>query len=279
MNEVLNVVLLGGRTMKSLMRVLCLLMLCGVAYSPAALAAPFGGGFSSAGVASAIGEVACHGEDELEDQFMTGLRDAYADAFNGSEKFSLRSPAPAPELMTTVHRDAIVHGHYYNRGRSDAELIRYANTVLGKNYRPTDEEYKALRKKAGTPYKLSPQVAYDLKQYATAEGIRYFLFCNISHIEVWLKNILFSANKYDSGKSMAVELEYYLVDARTGYVYDGFSRESKTANMINAIVITGGKNMPSNVLFQRIMEEQVKDVVKDMGNDGLSKLKKVAGGV
>lgn len=279
MNEVLNVVLLGGRTMKSLMRVLCLLMLCGVAYSPAALAAPFGGGFSSAGVASVIGEVACHGEDELEDQFMTGLRDAYADAFNGSEKFSLRSPAPAPELMTTVHRDAIVHGHYYNRGRSDAELIRYANTVLGKNYRPTDEEYKALRKKAGTPYKLSPQVAYDLKQYATAEGIRYFLFCNISHIEVWLKNILFSANKYDSGKSMAVELEYYLVDARTGYVYDGFSRESKTANMINAIVITGGKNMPSNVLFQRIMEEQVKDVVKDMGNDGLSKLKKVGGDV
>lgn len=265
--------------MKSLMRVLCLLMLCGVAYSPAALAAPFGGGFSSAGVASAIGEVACHGEDELEDQFMTGLRDAYADAFNGSEKFSLRSPAPAPELMTTVHRDAIVHGHYYNRGRSDAELIRYANTVLGKNYRPTDEEYKALRKKAGTPYKLSPQVAYDLKQYANAEGIRYFLFCNISHIEVWLKNILFSANKYDSGKSMAVELEYYLVDARTGYVYDGFSRESKTANMINAIVITGGKNMPSNVLFQRIMEEQVKDVVKDMGNDGLSKLKKVGGDV
>lgn len=279
MNEVLNVVLLGGRTMKSLMRVLCLLMLCGVAYSPAALAAPFGGGFSSAGVASAIGEVACHGEDELEDQFMTGLRDAYADAFNGSEKFSLRSPAPAPELMTTVHRDVIVHGHYYNRGRSDAELIRYANTVLGKNYRPTDEEYKALRKKAGTPYKLSPQVAYDLKQYANAEGIRYFLFCNISHIEVWLKNILFSANKYDSGKSMAVELEYYLVDARTGYVYDGFSRESKTANMINAIVITGGKNMPSNVLFQRIMEEQVKDVVKDMGNDGLSKLKKVGGDV
>lgn len=279
MNEVLNVVLLGGRTMKSLMRVLCLLMLCGVAYSPAALAAPFGGGFSSAGVASVIGEVACHGEDELEDQFMTGLRDAYADAFNGSEKFSLRSPAPAPELMTTVHRDAIVHGHYYNRGRSDAELIRYANTVLGKNYRPTDEEYKALRKKAGTPYKLSPQVAYDLKQYANAEGIRYFLFCNISHIEVWLKNILFSANKYDSGKSMAVELEYYLVDARTGYVYDGFSRESKTANMINAIVITGGKNMPSNVLFQRIMEEQVKDVVKDMGNDGLSKLKKVGGDV
>lgn len=258
----------------------CLLVLCGMAYRPAAvLAAPFGGGFSSAGVASAIGEVACHGEDELEDQFMIGLRDAYADAFNGSAKFSLRSPAPASELMATVHRDAIVHGHYYNRGRSNANLINYANDVLGKNYRPTDDEYKALLKKAGTPYKLSPQVAYDLKQYANEEGIRYFLFCNISHIEVWLKNILFSDNKFESGKSMAVELEYYLVDANTGYVYDGFSRESKTANMINAIIVKGGKNMPSNVLFQRVMEEQVKDVVKKMGNDGLSKLKKVAGGV
>ena len=62
-------------------------------------------------------------------------------------------------------------------------------------------------------------------------------------------------------------------------MYDGFSRESKTANMINAIIVKGGKNMPSNVLFQRVMEEQVKDVVKKMGNDGLSKLKQVAGGV
>lgn len=239
-------------------------------------AAPFDGS-NSAGEASAIGEVACHGEDELEEQFMTGLGDAYADAFTGSEKFSLRSPAPNPELIATVHRDAIVHGHFYNRGRSNAELIRYANSVLGKNYRPTDEEYKAMRKQAGTPYKLSPQVAYDLKQYANEEGIRYFLFCNISYVEVWLKNILFSDNKFESGKSMAVELEYYLVDANTGYVYDGFSREAKTANMINAIIFRGGKNMPSNVLFQRIMEEQVKDVVKKMGNDGLKKLQKIGG--
>ena len=257
---------------------MCLLMVFGFAcWHGIAEAAPFEGGTNSLGAASAIGEVACHGEDELEDQFMTGIGDAYTDAFNGSEKFSLHSPSPNPELMVTVHRDAIVHGHYYNRGRSNAELIRYANDVFGKNYRPTDEEYKAMRKKAGTPYKLSPQVAYDLKQYAAEEGIRYFLFCNISHIEVWLKNILFSDNKFASGKSMAVELEYYLVDANTGYVYDGFSREAKTANMINAIIVSGGKNMPSNVLFQRIMEEQVKDVVKKMGNDGLKKLQKIAG--
>ena len=56
------------------------------------------------------------------------------------------------------------------------------------------------------------------------------------------------------------------MNAKTGYVYDGFSRESKTANMINAIIVQGGKNMPVNVLFQRVMEEQVKKVVKDIGN-------------
>ena len=47
------------------------------------------------------------------------------------------------------------------------------------------------------------------------------------------------------------------MNAKTGYVYDGFSRESKTANMINAIIVQGGKNMPVNVLFQRVLEEQV----------------------
>lgn len=250
-------------------------MTAGILPGSVASAGPFE--HSGAGVASAIGEIDCHGEDDLEDQFLTGLKDAYEDAFRTSEKFNLKALTPNPQLMSQVHFDAIVHGHFYNRGHSHADLIRYANSVLGRDYRPTDEEYKALRKQAGTPYKLSAQVAYDLKQYAAAEGVRYFIFGNINHIEVWLKDILFSANKYESGKTIAVEMEYYLVDAKTGFVFDGFSRESKTANMINAIIVKGGKNMPSNVLFQRIMEEQVKDVVKDMGNKGLSRLKKASG--
>ena len=48
------------------------------------------------------------------------------------------------------------------------------------------------------------------------------------------------------------------MNAKTGYVYDGFSRESKTANMINAIIVQGGKNMTVNVLFQGVMEERLK---------------------
>lgn len=229
------------------------------------------------GVPSAIGEIACHGEDELEDQMMTGLEDAYVDAFTVSDRFRLMSPVKNKALMSTVHKDAIVHGHFYNRGHSNADLIHYANKVLGKNYRPTDDECKEMRKNAGKPYKLSPQVAADVKQYAIDNGIRYLLFCNVSHIEVWLKNILFSQNDYERGKTLAIELEYYLVDARTGYVYDGFSRESKTANMINAIIVKGGKNMPVNMLFQRVMEEQVKKVVKDMESTGLDRLKAVSG--
>ena len=115
----------------------------------------------------------------------------------------------------------------------------------------------------------------ELKQYAMENNLEYLLFCNVSHIEVWLKNILFSQNDFERGKTIAIEMEYYLVNAKTGYVYDGFSRESKTANMINAIIVQGGKNMPVNVLFQRVMEEQVKKVVKDMGNKGLDRLKAV----
>ena len=89
------------------------------------------------------------------------------------------------------------------------------------------------------------------------------------------KKYSFSQNDFERGKTIAIEMEYYLVNAKTGYVYDGFSRESKTANMINAIIVQGGKNMPVNVLFQRVMEEQVKKVVKDMGNKGLDRLKAV----
>lgn len=53
-----------------------------------------------------------------------------------------------------------------------------------------------------------------------------------------------------------------------------------TAGMAEAacdiwFIVQGGKNMPVNVLFQRVMEEQVKKVVKDMGNKGLDRLKAV----
>ena len=86
--------------------------------------------------------------------------------------------------MNKVHKDAIVHGHFYNRGHSNADLIHYADSVLGRNYRPTDEECKARRKEAGKPYKLSPEIAAELKQYAMENNLEYLLGFNATNADL-----------------------------------------------------------------------------------------------
>lgn len=240
-----------------------------------AKAAPFSGG---EGVSSVIGEIACYGEDELNPMLMAGLQEAYQDAFFGSKKFSIKSVEGEPELMKMVHLDAIVRGHLYNKGESNAELIRYAQSVFGKKFRLSDKEQKELFKKKGTPYKLSYEVASKLKEYSLKEGAKYFIFCNIHSIDVFLINSEYTRRDVSEelrGKRLEIDMEYYLVNGRTGYVYDGFSHESKTAEMMNSLLVSSGKGMPINMLFQRVVEEQVKDVVSDLGGKGLEKLEKL----
>ncbi len=238
-------------------------------------AAPFSGG---EGVPSIIGEIACYGEDELNPLLMAGLREVYKDVFFSSKKFSIRSVDYKSDLMKKVHLEAIVRGHLYDKGESNAELIRYAQNALGRNFRRSDKEEKELFNKRGTPYKLSHEVASELKEYSMNSGIKYFIFCNIHSIDVFLINSEYArrdVSKDLRGKRLDIDMEYYLVDGRTGFVYDGFSHESKTAEMMQSLFVSSGKGMPINMLFQRVIEEQVKDVVSDLGDRGFERLEKL----
>ena len=236
-----------------------------------AFAAPFAS--KSNGPTIMVGEVYCYGQYNLS-KFVDSLRDRIDDGMRQADKFNVVAGTPDTELMHKIHKNAIVMGHFYNRGVSGVELIKYANQVLGKNYRPTDEECKQKAKEGGTPYSLSPDIAALAKEYAERENIDYLVFANINYAEVWLRNSIFNTNVPDEyrGKSVRTNVEYYLVNARTGKVYDGLTIEKTTAQQINMFIASYGKGMDMGIITSGIMDKHVKVIIKKLASEGLKRI-------
>lgn len=255
-------------------KIIFLTMLCIAVLSSTVFAAPFES--QGNGKKIMVGEVQCYGQYDLS-SFVSILQDRVTDnMYEKSNKFNVVSGMPNPELMKKVHMNAIVRGHLYNRGTSGPELIRYANEVLGKGYRPTDAEVQAKLKQAGTPYSLSPEIKEALKSYAASEGVDYLLFANLNYVEVWLKNSIFSAKVADQfrGKSVTFNVEYYLVNAHTGMVFDNVSNKKTTAQQLNMIIVAGGKDMDMAMVISGILDKHVKEIIKNVSGSGFSSLSK-----
>lgn len=252
-------------------KIILLTFFCVFMFSSAVFAAPFAS--SSNGPAVMVGEVHCYGQYDLS-QFVDRLQIEISEKLQDSDKFHVVGGTPDSALMKQVHMNAIVRGHLYDRGVSGPELIKYANSVLGKSYRPTDAEIEAKMKLAGTSYSLSPDVAAAVKDYAEREGVDYLLFANLNYVEVWLRNSIFTVNTSDAfrGKSVATNVEYYLVNAKTGMVYDGVSKEKTTAEQVNMFLLSYGKGMDMGMVVSGIMDKHVKAISKKIASNGIKAL-------
>lgn len=250
-----------------LLTALCLSMLVTTVF-----AAPFAS--SANGPAVMVGEVQCYGQYDLS-QFVDRLQVSISEKLQDSDKFHVVGGTPDNNLMKQIHMNAIVKGHLYDRGVSGPELIKYANEILGKNYRPTDAEIEAKKKLAGNPYSLSPEVAAAAKYYAEREGVDYLFFANLNYVELWLRNSIFNAGTSDEyrGKAVSTNVEYYLVNAKTGMVYDGLSSEKTTAQQINLFIVSYGKGMDIGMIASGIMDKHVKAISKKIADDGIKVLK------
>lgn len=250
-----------------LLTVLCVYMMCATVF-----AAPFAS--NSNGPSVMVGEVYCYGQYDLS-QFVDRLQIAISEKLQDSDNFHVVSGTPDNDLMKQIHMNAIVRGHLYDKGVSGPELIKYANSVLGKSYRPTDAEIEAKKKLTGTPYSLSPDVADAAKAYGEREGVDYLVFANLNYVEVWLRNSIFSPNvpKEYRGKAVSTNVEFYLVNTKTGKVYDGIGSEKTTAQQINAWIVNFGKAMDMGMIASGIMDKHVKHISKKISSDGMKALK------
>lgn len=173
--------------------------------------------------------------------------------------------------------DAIANGHLYRREYANAQMIRYGDSVKGKAYYQDDEKTAQRRKLEGKPYDLSSNITQMAIELGNKYNVDYLLFVNVRDADVFRKTGgIFGASitaeemeKGMRGKKVTFELEYYLVNVKTGKVYEGQNAQKKTALMRNVVIGRQGQMANANQLLTDILKDQAQQIVKGLETKGL----------
>lgn len=179
-------------------------------------------------------------------------------------------------MLSTIHMDAIIHGHQFDHGYAAAKLVHYADATMGRKNFFDDEKIEAWRKKADTTYRLTPTVQTMAQQVAQKYNAAYLLFVNVKDVDVRLKHNWFasSTDKATRGKKMSAALDYYIINVKTGLVYEGHCENKKTAQMMNYLIAQTGKGMSVVEMLNQVMEAQTVDLVNDLTKKGMKAVRK-----
>ena len=232
-----------------------------------------------------VGEEDCYGEHEIKPQFLDGLRDrlmtqlqsAQAEGklhmVGGTGWISGTDDAREREILTHIHMDAIVYGPLFQKDYANAEIIHYAESVFGEDYFWDDRKLKARRAMAQKPYRISQAMTDAAQEIGTKHGAEYLLFCNVMEVDVELAKSIFNSsskkqNIEERAKHIKVDTNYYLMDVKTGLVYEGHVLQEKTARL-QEIIGTYGKVMNAETLLHAVFDVQAKKIIKDVCNNGI----------
>ena len=256
-------------------------------FNSSALAKPFE---KTSGIGIFIGEVAGYGEHEIKSQEMKEFKDKLAELFfieQGTGKLHIvgglydDNSAPSfgdiikvENVIQDIHMDAIAYGPSFQKENANAKMIFYAERALGEDYFWNDEKIAAKRKMIGKPYHISQRLTNAAKTIGEEYGADYLFFCNLVEVDVQLKNSIFSVSMgemNETPKKIKVESFFYLIDTKTGLVYEGHNFSDKTGEFL---ALLGGKLMTAENLLKCMFEVQSKRIVKGVCNEGQKVLAK-----
>lgn len=238
----------------------------------------------NAGVKIFIGEIQSYGDYELKASAFENFADKLRQELNQQNLMAISNATVTNEegrhsegasgegaVLSKIHMDAIVHGHQFEHGYAAAKLVRYADETMGRKVFYDDERVAAWKKQPQQTYFLSQGVQPAARRIAEKYGAAYLLFVNVKDVDVRLKHGLFASHttKENRGKKMKAALDYYLINASTGRVYEGHCENRKTAQLYNLALVQGGKGMNVDELLNHVMEAQTDDIVKDMVKNGM----------
>ncbi|EEX68367.1 hypothetical protein [Mitsuokella multacida] len=272
-------------SLKRLFLLMALLLSLALTSTPAQAAGLFGG---PSGSAVFVGEVQSYGDYELKADacatFVDKLADALrqqgiavsgrADLTNEEGRHDAIGSGDEAAKLSEIHMDAIVHGHQFDRGYTAAKLAHYADMTMGRAYFHQEDRLAAWKKSTQT-YRLSPEKQRTAAAIAGKYGAKYLLFVNLKDFDVRLKHSIFATHteRETKGKKLSASLDYYLVNAQTGRVYEKHIENKKTAQMINFGLGKTGKGMDVDTLLGEVMETSAKDIAVDIKKKGLDEVK------
>lgn len=232
----------------------------------------------SSGPRILLAEVAGYGQYELKPEFMENfydvIREKLQDKFDVETRATLlNEPTAEDEIFSTIHMDAIAHSHLYRRELANVKMTRYGDSILGKDYYQDPAKTAARRKLEGKAYRLSPEIADAVRELGESYGVEYMLFCNVRDADVWRKTGgIFGASpsSYDlRGKRVQVEMEYFLINTKTGKVFEGQNAQKRTSLTTNVLIGKYGNNYTVGDMINFVLEDQAGRLVENLVKRGL----------
>ncbi len=225
-----------------------------------------------------LAEVASYGQFELKPEFMANFYDVIREKLQ--ENFSVESritlidePSDEDEIFSTIHMDAIAHSRLYRRELANVKMTRYGDSILGKAYYQDENKTAARLKLEGKPYNLTPEIAEKVSKLGAKYGVEYMLFCNVRDADVWRKTGgIFGASPTSSdlkGKRVQVEMEYYLINVKTGKVFEGQNSEKRTSLTTNVLIGKYGNNYTVGDMVNYVLQDQAGKLVQNILKRGL----------
>lgn len=222
-----------------------------------------------------MAEIETYGVTELKPEVTENFYDVLSKIL--SEDFNVESrklvaniggePINNTEIFSTIHMDAVAHGPFHNYDTSNTKLKAYADSIFGKLRRKADN-----KKYDGKAYRLNTSLTAEIRKIGAAYDVDYLFFCNVRDVDAWRRiGAAYGANptvKNLSGKKISVNLDYYLVEVKTGKVFTGQIADNKTKLATNQIAKIYGRNYTADDMLNYFLTELARKIQKNILDKG-----------
>lgn len=277
-----------------LQRILFIIFILTIFLSPSANAKLFEHAGNDKGIKIFVGEVAGYGEHELQPQFLSIFRETLGEVFgefstkgklNIVDDGWLRGDSSSGKdfaeiirvgsVIQDIHMDAIAYGPSFKKEDANVKMIFYAEKALGRDYFWDDDKLAARKKMIGKPYHISAKLTNAAKTIGETYNADYLIFCNLMDADIVLKNSIFKVSERlaDKPKQIKVSSFFYMIDAKTGLVYEGYNFSDKTSQILN-LLGQYGNDIDSTKLLTAMFKVHSQRIVEDICNEGAKVLSK-----
>lgn len=219
-------------------------------------------------------EVKCYGEKSLRQEFFYTFEELLQEKLYESKKVRVENKIIVDPVLSDgtvlqlddffnmVHMNAIVNGIEFERESSCVQLMNYYDSLSVKPKRD-----KSI-------YHLGYDFREKLRYIGNLNNADYFLFVNLKAVDVIVKDHYTGINFQDlKGMKLKLDMDYYLINSKTGMVFEGTSFTDKTTQVINVILAKYGKTFTVQQLLHTLLEVQAERAAKNVIETGLKRLK------
>lgn len=218
-------------------------------------------------------EVNCYGENALRQSYFLSFEEILIENLQNTKKFRIEAkqtftPVLADgsyvmldDFFKELHKYAIINGKCFMKEEANIELVHYWDAY------PNEKSNKET-------YLLKGDFRDKVKQLAQNNNVKYLVFCNLKDVDVKAKTHNLGSFRDLDGMKIKVDMDYYLINAESGLVYEGHSFTDKTAQVFDFIVVKSGKTFEVQELVSAMLKAQAKRATEDICSKGINAVKK-----